>query len=500
MATTLTLLNLQKSFGPTKALDGLSLTARAGEVLGIAGPNGAGKSTLIKILGVEAELDSGEILFDGKQVTPRHLRDRVAIVHQEVDLFPNLTVAENLLVGREATKVVRPRIQEREMAVVNEMELGRLLARPVDACTIATQQRIEIARALLYDADIFLFDEPNSALTDTESAELFRELRRLADADKVVVLVSHRVAELARNSDRVVVIRDGRVAATLEGDRVQEGAIANLLAAGGDYGFSLLRRGGGEKKHGNGPGRACTAERVVAELVKWSHRGGAFSDVHLKLYGGEIVAILGVEGSGGRELVRSLAGLEPAEGELKLPEADRAASAVGYLPASRATSLYSNLTIEENAVARLGKELTRYRLWLDRKRIKSVSQAACQKMRVHASSLRLPIRVLSGGNQQKVAIAAAIAPQPSVLLLEEPTRGVDLESKREIYRTLRTIAVGKTALLAFCTEVPEVFELADKAYVAARGRLLGPLRVRDFPSAEALVDKIAEIENLRTDG
>src|SRR3954447_4796165 len=217
---------LRKRYGDTHALDGLDLVAHPGEVLGVAGPNGAGKSTLLRILAGEETADSGEVLLDGERFTAT---DTVAVVHQEPQLFPNLSVGDNLLVGREGSRFLRPRLNAGERGLMAELGIASSAHRPLDVCSLATQQRTEIARALARDAKIFLFDEPNSALTDEESNELFREMRALAERGRIVLLVSHRLADLAAQAERVAVIRDGRVAALLEGERLTQEGIAQEL-------------------------------------------------------------------------------------------------------------------------------------------------------------------------------------------------------------------------------------------------------------------------------
>src|SRR3954447_9558022 len=246
---------LRKRYGDTRALDGLDLVAQRGEVLGIAGPTGAGKSTLLRILAGEEVADSGEILLNGEPFTAT---DAVAVVHQEPQLFPNLSVADNLLVGRERARFLRPRLRSDERALMDELAIGGSARRPLALCSLATQQRTEIARALARDARIFLFDEPNSALTDEESNELFTELRALAARGRIVLLVSHRLADLVAHAARVAIIRDGRAAAVLEGEALTQEAIAQELviaeevaarvrqaaAAQAAHGEELLRLGG----------------------------------------------------------------------------------------------------------------------------------------------------------------------------------------------------------------------------------------------------------------
>ncbi len=333
---------------------------------------------------------------------------------------------------------------------------------------------------------MFLFDEPNSALTPGESSDLFRRMHALADAGRVVLLVSHRIAELAEHADRVALILDGRCTGILEGAALtQEGIAAGLVT--------------GQASHE-------PVEQLVAEMgeVKgtdlylsgWTSVDGAFSDIQLRIHPREIAAIVGVEGSGGRELVRSIAGFERSTGTIEIAghAGATAASGASLVSADRQASLFSNLTIGDNMVSRLDDEITRAGIALRRGRMLEIANDLRERFRVKATSLRLPISSLSGGNQQKVAISAAIVRRPEVLVLEEPTRGVDLGSKREIYRILREYANEGHAVVIFCTEVPEVFEAADLVYVMSEGRLANPLVVLDHADVESLARAITRLE------
>ena len=477
----------RKWYGDTRALEGLDLEARRGEILGVAGPNGAGKSTVIKILAGEAREDAGEFWLDGVEWKPMEHRDRVAVVHQEPQLFPNLTVAQNLMIGREGTRALVRGIDADERTLMQDLAILDVADRPLGAVPLAMRQRVEIGRALARDARVFLFDEPNSALTPEESSDLFRRMHELADAGRVVLLVSHRIAELAEHADRVALILDGRCTGVLEGnDLTQENIAAGLVT--------------GQAAHE-------PVEQLVADMNEvagtdlhvsgWSSASGAFTGIDLRVHPGEIAAIVGVEGSGGRELVRSIAGFERCTGTIEVAGHEgRAAvsSGTGLVLADRQSSLFSNMTIGDNMVSRLSGEITTGGIALRRGRMKEIADDLRERFRVKATSLQQPINSLSGGNQQKVAISAAVVKRPEVLVLEEPTRGVDLASKREIYRILREYANQGHAVVIFCTEVPEVFETADLVYVMSDGRLSDPLIVVSHEDVETLARAITRLE------
>jgi ABC-type sugar transport system ATPase subunit len=478
---------LRKWYGDTRALDGLDLDARPGEILGVAGPNGAGKSTLIKVLAGETAADSGEIELDGRIWETGTDRDRVAVVHQEPQLFPNLSVAENVMVGREGTSLLVRHLDQQERNLMRDLAILEYADRRVEAVPLAVQQRVEIGRALARDAPVFLFDEPNSALTQEESTDLFRRMHLLADAGKVVLLVSHRIAELARHADRVALVLDGVCTTTLEGEALTQEGIAAGLVTG------QATREPEEQIVVHLGDDAATALR----LSSWNHGAGEFEGIDLHVRAGEILAIVGVEGSGARELVRSIAGFERGTGQIEIGGTGGASAVragTSLVSADRQTSLFGNLTIGDNMVARLSGEITRSGVALRRGRMAAIANDLRERFRVKATSIHLPIRSLSGGNQQKVAIAAAIVKRPAVLVLEEPTRGVDVSSKREIYRLMRAYASDGHAVIIYCTEVPEVFEAADLAYVVSDGRLSDPLIVMNFLDVETLARAVTRLE------
>jgi ABC-type sugar transport system ATPase subunit len=479
---------LHKRYGDTVALDGLDLRAEQGRILGIAGPNGAGKSTMIKILAGETTADAGEVLVEGVPWSPRIGARRVAVVHQEPQLFPNLTVAENLLIGRERSRWRRHGTDGAERRLLDEFLIADVADHELGSQPLAVQQRTEIARALAQDARVVLFDEPNSALTEEESDDLFRRMHALADAGRTVILVSHRLGELAEHADRVVILLDGRVADELEGDRLSADAVARTLVAGTAAHDRHFHEG-----H-VGPDRRTAALR----LEGFSHRSGAFSGVDLAVPAGRIVALAGVEGSGARELVRGIAGFGRTSGTCEVVGPDGAPvdprRGTAFVGADRATSLFSNLTVGQNIVARLDTQITSGGIVLRPRRIESLGQELRDRFAVKTADLDTPMRSLSGGNQQKVAIAAAVVASPHVLVLEEPTRGVDVGSKADIYEILRAYARAGHAVVVYCTEVLEIFEVAELLYVVSDGRLSEPVDVAAFTDVESLAAEAGRLE------
>jgi ABC-type sugar transport system ATPase subunit len=461
--TGLELQGIRKAYGATQALDGVDLSIAPGEVLGVAGPNGAGKSTLVRIISGEEKADEGDGYFDSEEFDPAL---SVAVVHQEAQLFPNMSVGQNLMVGREPRRVMRPTLAASERDLLAHLELQGIVKWPVEQCTLAVQQRIEIARALARDARIFLFDEPNSALTERESGELFREMHQLAADGAVVLLVSHRLPDLVEHCDRVVIVRGGKVREALTGAKITEDALARALVLEGSDSTEA------ERGSASGDGKA------VLSVGSWSAGSGAFKDVTLEFPAGTVTALTGVEGSGARELLRSLGGIESAAGSYRLDGVERSPGpGTAYVPPSRRDSLFDNFDVGQNLVARQDREITTGSIVLRKGRMRTLAKEEVSRFGVKVRNIFADIRSLSGGNQQKVAIAAAIAIRPRVLLLEEPTRGVDLSSRREIYRLLWGLAHSGCAVVIFCTETTEVFDAAGHVYVLSRGQIRGRLDV-----------------------
>ena len=486
-AARVSLRNIKKSYGSTIALDGLELELLPGEVLGIAGPNGAGKSTLVRILAGEERPDSGEILLGGVPWLPTEDWSRVAVVHQEPQLFPNLTVGENLMVGREGVLASRPKLDAANLTLMRNMGIADVAHVTLGDCTLATQQRTEIARAVARNASIFLFDEPNSALTSDESDELFREIHKLAGSGHSVALVTHRLGDFVAHCKRVAVVRDGRVRRILEGAEVTEEGIARQLVTEG----AMTAAGGQVLRADTGGKRAFLVE-------DWTHDDGGFQSVRLEGRRGEILALMGVEGAGARELLRSLGGLERCSGRIEIGDLQGSKAlkgAAAFVPASRQDSLFSNLSVGENLLVRLGvPEIAGFALALKRRQMQALIASAIRRFLVKTRTASQPVRSLSGGNQQKVAIAQALLRNPDLLLLEEPTRGVDIHSKGEIYGLLRAYAAQGHAVVIFCTELLEVYEAADSVRVAAGGRLSSALSVADYQQVEQLASAMISLE------
>jgi ABC-type sugar transport system ATPase subunit len=469
--------NLVKRYGATRALTGLNFHAESGSVIGVAGPNGAGKSTLIRILSGEERSDDGEITLTRDSQVIKNFN--VAVVHQEPQVWPNLTVRQNLAVGRETTTSGRIGPGPGANSVMATLDIARFADFELADLSLAVHQRVEIARAIMHRADVFLFDEPNSALTDEESKALFMLMRRLAEEDRIVILVTHRLIDLVNACKVVLILRDGSIVAELgRSEPISEAAIAGRLTS--------------NSKHPSPSrlsGAASSTAKPLMRLIRSSDPSGAFRNVSLDIVPGRILVLAGVEGSGARELTRAIGGfrwVEGVEGDLQRVE---------YVAASRRDTVFPNLSVGENILIRLGRRhLTSPGPWLNRKQMNIRARACLSKYSIKAGDVSDPVVSLSGGNQQKVVLAAALERNALILAVEEPTRGVDIASKQDIYALMRELCERGSAVVLFCTEVPEMFDIADNIAVMSRGMLVGAVTVDEIKTVSDLVELLAQYE------
>ncbi|MEQ1768619.1 MAG: ATP-binding cassette domain-containing protein [Devosia sp.] len=463
---------LSKRYGSNQALQDLSLRLPRGQITGIVGHNGAGKSTLIRLLAGEDHADDGAIRLDGHPWSPER-GARVGIVHQDPKLFGNMTVGENLLVGREGTRLSRPAAGEAERNVLRRLDLVDVLDERVKSLSLAVQQRVEIARALAWDSDIFLFDEPNSALTVAESEYLFVRMRALADSGKVVILVSHRLDEVADNCDGIALLRNGRLRNEVR-SKITATALTELLLEGGGTTVAALET-------------ARPTGTDGLSISDWNSEQFDIDAMHFP--SGEVTVLLGVEGSGARQVLASISGAVAASGLATLGgkrggPAIASADAI-YLLGDRRSTAFGHLSVADNLMLR--RRLFSVPSWFGMVRRARLTADAVALQREHnivCRSVKDPAASLSGGNQQKMVVASALAASPRILAIEEPTRGVDVGSRREIHAQLRKFAGSGHVVIGFCAEETEAFELADSVRIIDRGAAVCEMRPDQFADAE----------------
>ncbi|ODT81367.1 MAG: hypothetical protein ABS76_13105 [Pelagibacterium sp. SCN 64-44] len=450
---------LRKTYGATLALRGLDLELRGGEIVGLAGPNGAGKSTLTRILAGEERADDGAVSIVDPNGSRRECWRHVAVVHQEPHVWPNMTVSANLCVGKERNWFGAMRPSPGADDILRRLNIAQFADYQLGDLSLAVRQRVEIARALLSKAEVFLFDEPNSALNETESEELFRTMEELAKDGKVVLLITHRLKDFVRSCERVVVIRDGLVAEQIVGGDLTEETIAVALSS-----EDLVKGRAGGKAQRSGETGAYYAIR------NWSDRLDQFKEVSLDLNRRSITALAGVEGSGAREFLQAIAGHRALAEPLKTAEGPVSAS---YLAASRKDTVFANMSVGENLLVRLSwAELSGSTALLDDAKGSRKATESIKRYRIKAGSPDHSITSLSGGNQQKVVLGAAMMNGADLLAVEEPTRGVDIASSTEIYKLLEDYACTGKSVLLYCTEAQEIVQVADRLVIFNEGRVV----------------------------
>ncbi len=480
--------DIAKRYGAVLAIRNADFEVQPGTVHALVGENGAGKSTLIKVLAGAVTPDAGTIAVDGEDVSIATTGDAlnlgVATVYQEPQLFGELTVAENIYLGRELRRGPRIDWAAQNAEVVELLELlglpAHLSTRPVGQLSIAQQQQVSIAKALSRDARVLILDEPSAILTDAEIDVLFAVVRRLAASGVSVIYISHRLDELFRIADEVTIMRDGETIGTWPMGELDVRRIAELMVGG------VLDETAAPRDVPPGEPRL--------ELTGLG-RHGEFHDVDLTVRAGEIVGLYGLVGSGVAEIAQTVYGITHAtEGEIRLdgatvrPANPRQAQKLGIalLPANRkAEGMFSHQAISFNIsvghlplLSKLG--------WVARRRERSVADDMIDKLAIKTPSQRQSIGAMSGGNAQKVVLARQLVERPEVLVLAEPTQGVDVGAKEEIHRIVTELADEGTAVLVVTSDLPEALRIADRILVVRNGTT-----TREFPRGARQADVLA---------
>ncbi|BBZ27638.1 sugar ABC transporter ATP-binding protein [Mycolicibacterium madagascariense] len=468
----LTLAGVVKSYGAVSAIRHADLELRAGQVHALVGENGAGKSTLIKIISGATMPDAGTVRYDGRPVSITSTVDAIALgiatVYQEPQLFAELTVAENVFMGREL--VSRGRVDwaaqnDRVVDLLAALDLPATLATAtVGMLSVATQQQVSIAKALAGKCGILILDEPSAILTDAEIEVLFGIIRRLAADGVAIVYISHRLDEVVTIADQVTVMRDGSTIGTHPIAEMTVRRMAELMV-----GEALLEHAGP---------RAVSTGEPVLELRSLA-RTGAFHDVSLTLRSGEILGLYGLVGSGVAEIAECVHGLAKTSsgdivirGRVIAPRSPREAERAGIalLPANRKTEgMFSFQSIAFNVSIGHLDRLSRGRAFVDRRRERSVVKELMKRLSVRAQDEDQPVGTLSGGNAQKVMLARQLVERPTLLLLAEPTQGVDIGAKEEIHRIVTDLADSGTAVLVVTSDLQEALRITDRLLVIRAG-------------------------------
>ncbi len=468
--------NIGKSFPGVKALDGVNLELYRGKVLGLMGENGAGKSTLMKILSGIYKKDAGKIFYEGNAIDingPKHAQDLgIAIIHQELNLIPYLSIQENIFLGREFTKKLSKGIDWHKLHSESKKYLDMLGVTtdprtPVKNLSVGEQQMVEIAKALSLDAKIIIMDEPTGTLTTRETEKLFEVIRNLRDNNKSIVYISHRLEEIFLLCDSVTVLRDGKYVGSAEIKELDDEKLIQMMV--------------GRNLQDKFPRLVLEPGKEILKVEGLSKKG-VLNDISFSVKQGEVLGISGLMGSGRTEVAKAIFGalkpdcgqvyLEGEKVDIKSPE-DAVRYGIAYLSEDRKMeglllqlSVKHNMTLSSlDKVSKVGK--------IDKKGEAEIVSGYIRKLAIKTPTPAQKVKNLSGGNQQKVVISKWMLINPKVLILDEPTRGVDVGAKIEIYELINQLKASGVAIIVISSEMPEVMGISDRILVMHEGRISG---------------------------
>ena len=483
----LELKKVSKRFSGVEVLHEVSFSLRPGEIHALLGENGAGKSTLVKVITGVHQPDNGEIMLNGQAVQfrdPHESRQAgIAAIYQELSLFPDLDVAENIFVGRQPTtvggRIDWHKLYDEAGKLLDSLGVHLDLKQKTRNLSIAQQQSVEIARAFSINARILIMDEPTSSLTLNEVADLFRLVRRLRDGGTAIIFISHRLEELFELADRVTVLRDGTYIDTCQLKDVSRDDLIRLMV--------------GRTISNLFPKQEAKIGEVALEVEGLSH-AGIFENISFQLRKGEILGMSGLVGAGRTDVARAIFGVEPPMSgrikidgkEVQIKSSQQAISlGLAYVPEDRQThGLITSMHITSNISLPL---LNRYASggWLRDQDERSAALKGARQMEVRANHIWQKARELSGGNQQKVVLAKWLSTNPRILILDEPTRGIDVGTKAAVHALMSKLAAEGLAILMISSELPEILGMSDRIIVMHEGHITG-----QFTRAEATQEKI----------
>jgi ribose transport system ATP-binding protein len=480
--------DIRKSFPGVQALKGVTFGLHKGEIHGLVGENGAGKSTLVKILTGVLSSDSGSISLYGNRVaieSPRQAQQLgISIIHQELSVLPNLTVGQNIYLGREPRKFLPFWIDWKTLYRMAQEQLQRLNVpissrTPVAELSVAQRQMVEVARALSLAAGVIVMDEPTSALTEREIESLFSLMRSLKQQGISIIFISHKLEEIVQIADRITVLRDGSLVGSAPVGDLTPNQIVTMMV-------------------GRELGEMYPKQEVVRQEVVLSarnlRRGKDLRGVSFELHSGEILGLAGLVGSGRTYVARAIFGADPLEGgefqldgrpvRIRSPQ-EAISLGIGFLPEDRKVQgVLLGLSVSSNiAITRL-QNVSRWGVIVFR-RLKELALEFVQKLSIRTPGISQLVRNLSGGNQQKVVLAKWLALRPRVLILDEPTRGIDVGAKAEIHTLMNQLAKDGVGILMISSDLPEVLGVSDRILVMHEGTIAG-----EFSRREASPDKI----------
>jgi len=474
--------DVYKSYEGVHALRGVSFELHAGEVHGLIGENGAGKSTLIKIITGAVQPDTGEVEFEGETIrnnSPAYSKQiGIAAIYQQPALFPDLTVAENISIGLERAgawrKINWKQRRQRAKELLEQVGSHIDPEAEVRSLSMPEQQLVEIARALGAKARALIMDEPTASLAEAETQNLYRVISNLRNSGVGIIYISHRLEELSKLADRVTVLRDGSYVGTRDMSGVDRSELIRLMV--------------GRELSAVFPKVTVVQGSIVLELRGVSCRENGVTDVNLSIRAGEIVGLSGLVGAGRTELARTIFGLEPADsGEIRLKgknanihqPSQAIALGIAYVPEDRRHhGVVLEMPIDSNiTLASLNKLSTGVSFDFNKER--RIAAEYVRRFAIKTPSIFAPVTTLSGGNQQKVALSRWLETKPAVLILDEPTQGIDVGAKAEIHTLMSELAAQGTAILMISSELPEILGMSDRIVVMRHGRIAGELSRED---------------------
>ena len=478
----LSMKGITKSFSGVAALKNAALDLKAGEVVALMGENGAGKSTLMKILTGIYSKDSGEIQYMGQEVCfkgPAESEEAgISIVHQELNMMNDLTVAQNLFIGREEMNgflIDDKKMNEKARELFKVLKIDINPAEKIGNLTVGKQQMVEIAKAISSKAKVIIFDEPTAALTDSEIEELFKVIRDLKKQGTGMVYISHRMDEINVISDRVIVMRDGEYVGTLITKECSKDDIIKLMVGRAIFGE---------------PKTASNVAKDAPVVLKCENlnRGKAVKDVSFELRKGEILGFSGLMGAGRTEVARLIFGADKKDSgkifingkevTIHTPQ-DAVAHGIGYLSEDRKRyGLIVDKSVEENTVISSLNDFVKG-IFIDKAKSKEVSRKYVESLKTKTPSVSQLVKKLSGGNQQKVVIAKWLVRNSDILIFDEPTRGIDVGAKSEIYALMERLAKEGKSIIMISSELPEVLRMSDRVIVMCEGRITGILDIAE---------------------
>jgi len=483
--------NISKRFGSTVALDNVDFELRKGEVHGLLGENGAGKTTLCNIIYGMLKPDKGVMHLDGRELrlnSPREaMANGICMVHQEFMLIPTLSVVDNIILftGRNRIFMGRKEAAEKLQKYSNEYGLKINPWTRVSGLSAGEKQRLEIIKALMLGARIMILDEPTSVLTSLETVELFKSLRKMAEAGKSVILVTHKMDEVLSSADRITVLRQGKKVAELENKNIDRNMLSRLIV-GREVSFDL-------KKQDTSPGEPILTVTGLSHVD--SSGVEVLKGVNLVVRAGEIVGICGVAGNGQKELVEALIGARPATGKImfngvditNLPTGKRRELGIAYIPEEFSEGLVLDFKLYENLA--LPPKLARLiagRFWMKVRRLKEEVWKLVQSYQIKAISPDVYTWSLSGGNKQKLLLAREFSQKPALIITHNPTKGLDVSATEYVHQALLKMRSESKAVLLVSNDLDEVVELSDRIYVMYGGRLVG-----EFDKSSLNLDRVA---------